>query len=125
MSYRSRSSRIVVVLAYGLIGLAGCGGMGGGCSNPLDVLLKVTSGRISDLTAAEILLINDFLIQSGYTTTRITEDQAAKLVEFLKLNNINTFDDVNRVATQAQTDPESIQLPPGFLELFDESFYSG
>lgn len=107
---------LTVLLALGILAAGGCGGGSG--ESLLTAGAKIAAGQISTLTAGEILLLRQFLAAQGYVTPTLTEEQAAALAQFLQANGINTVEDVNRVIQQAATDPGSITLPPGFVELF-------
>ncbi len=121
MTYRSRSSLVIMLLALGVLSFGGCVGLGGcGGSTLLSAGIKIATGQMDTLTAEEILALVDFVQSQGYPVPSLTADQAALIVAFLKANNIKTFEDVNRVIEQAQNDPGSITLPAGFLELFRE-----
>ena len=49
---------------------------------------------------------------------QLTDAQADGIAEFLADNNIATIADLQALLLKAQTDPTSVVLPDGFLELF-------
>lgn len=81
--------------------------------------VKIASGQMSQLTAAEILaLFNTAKQFRPDIPFDLTQAQAEGISAFLKANNINTIEQLEGIAEQFINDPRSVQLPPGLLEVF-------
>ena len=48
----------------------------------------------------------------------LDDDQAAAIQDFLELNELDSIADVRAVVEEAIENPDSLELPDGFLELF-------
>jgi hypothetical protein len=117
------------VTAAGLAALAGlmtgCPSMdprtsnqGGG--NILTAGAKIAAGRISTLTPDEVQILGDTVsANSPQVEIWITDEQAADAVQFLKDNNVNTIQDIQRLVEQYRRDPDSIEIPQSIVDLFE------
>ena len=106
----SHKQKIGALLALGfLVGATGCG------ENILTAGAKVASGEISQLSANEIMILNQTLIDvlaaenPDVTVTPLTEPQAEALSNFFQANSLDTPEDFTALEQTAQTDPASIQ----------------
>lgn len=80
-----------------------------------DPLLKIISGQLDSLTTEDILSISGKFAPQAH----LTQQQAAAIVQFLIDNQVKTIDDLQALIDQAQADPDSVQLPDGFEDLFN------
>ncbi|MFQ5411828.1 MAG: hypothetical protein ACE5EC_06005 [Phycisphaerae bacterium] len=105
-----RQKACVVMVSLAVIGMTGCFG-----ESILTAAAKVAGGQISELTANEILILNQTasdLIGATDPNAQVpalTEAQASAVSDFLKANNLNTLEDFDALQQAAQTDPSSIQ----------------
>ncbi len=106
-----KSRKVCALFACGLsVSVTGCFG-----DNILSATAKLLGGQISQLTPAEIQILNEAVLgviasqNPGFTPTPLTQPQAAALVSFFKANNINSFEDFERLKQQVADDPNAIQ----------------
>lgn len=111
-----RRQRICALVALMLpIGVTGCFG-----DNILSAGAKLLSGQISQLTAGEIMVLNDVVVgvikaeNPGFNPPPLTSTQAGALSTFFKTNTINTIEDAQKLGETAQNNPDAIQ---GLAEL--------
>ncbi len=91
---------------------------GGG--NILTAAAKIAAGRISTLTPDEVQILGDTVsANSPQVEISITDEQAADAVRFLKDNNVNTIQDIQRLVEQYRRDPDSIEIPQSIIDLFE------
>lgn len=78
---------------------------------------KLANGQISEWTAAEVqsLATNISEVNPDVETIELTDDQAAAIVEFIQLNNINTPAEWDAAVNQ----PGGPTVPEGAEELFE------
>jgi hypothetical protein len=105
---------VSVVLAGLLLSVSGCF-----VSSALSGLEKIQSGQWSQLTGDEILA----LVQGGSLLGvelpfELTAAQADAIATFLHDNDINNEDDLEAILDQLFSDPSSIVVPDGLLEIF-------
>jgi hypothetical protein len=89
--------------------------------NELTWAVKAAAGNLTQTTVAEWQAVAEVIdeVIPGVDVT-LTEAQAEAIVEFVQENEIDDLGDVEEMVEQAQTDPESIDVPDAFLELFGE-----
>lgn len=111
-------------LASALVCLGGCplggrlGNQGGGTL--VSAALKVVTQRMTTITPDEIQQVTDFVSDvSPDIDIVVDDDQAQAAVDFLKANDLNGLEDIQRVADQAQTNPGSIEIPPSLQAIID------
>ncbi len=112
--------------------LAGClfpldprtSNQGGG--NILTATSKIASGQLASLTPDEIQILADTVAQANpqIPDIQLTDEQAQAASDFLKANNVNTVEDVQRLVEQAQQDPNSIVIPDSVTTLFDAGAFN-
>ena len=76
--------------------------------------LKLANGQIGALTAGELKAVSDTVLgvvggQTGQTLDPLSLEQAQALVNFLRVNGINTFDELSALVERAEGDPSVIQ----------------
>ncbi len=122
MTCRIRRSTICVGLALLGLSVGGCFGAGGCQGDALATGgMKVMENQMTTLTSAEVLAIDDYVRTNvNPAVPALTEAQASALVAFFQLNQINSIEDAQSKVLAWQTDPSSILLPPGFLDLFGD-----
>ena len=97
--------------------------------NEVTWAVKAAAGTLTEATATEWQAVAEVIdeVVPGVDVT-LTDAQAEAIVEFVQDNEIDDLEDVEALVEQAQTDPESIEVPDAFLELFgdfsDEDFDS-
>jgi hypothetical protein len=97
--------------------------------NEVTWAVKAAAGHLTEATVTEWQAVAEVIdeVIPGVDVT-LTEAQAEAIVEFVQANEINDLGDVEEMVDQAQTDPESIEVPDAFMELFggfsDEDFDS-
>jgi hypothetical protein len=104
------------VLALGMVvsAMATLGGCGAAASPEISAVMKIAQGTMDTLTAAEIQALDTTFLP----TLPLTEQEAGVIAEFLSLNKVATIADMEALIQKAETDPTSIQLPAGLLDLF-------
>jgi hypothetical protein len=102
------NTRLHVVTLCGLVaGLAGC--------DAFTALTKLGDCNAGFLTATEILALNvsarDFLAQADppVTIDVMTDAQAQAVATFLELNDAQCAQEIEALAEQADSDPDSVQ----------------
>lgn len=107
---KTKRQRICALVALMLpIGVTGCFG-----DNILSAGAKLLSGQISQLTAGEIMILNEVVVEvikaenPGFNPPPLTSTQAGALSTFFQVNTINTIEDAQQLATTAQNDPDAI-----------------
>lgn len=76
---------------------------------------KLASGQISQLTAGELQILNQSVIgllgsqNPGFDPQPLTTEQAEAVSNFLKANNLNTFEDFEALAKIAEENPELLE----------------
>ncbi len=98
-----------MILGLSAVSMTGCG-----AESILSATAKILGGQISQLTAGEIQILNQTALNViGSTlnveTTPLTLAQAEAVSSFLKINDLNTIDDFTTLASQAESNPESIE----------------
>jgi hypothetical protein len=121
-----RTHRILVVVtcACALLSVAGCptspertSNQGGG--SLLSAGAKIANGQLASLTPDEVQILADMLsAQDPNIELVVSDEDAQAAVEFLQLNEINTIEDLERVASDADQDPNSVIIPDGVLAIF-------
>ncbi len=108
---KTKRLRICALVALMLpIGVTGCFG-----DSILSAGAKLLNGQISQLTAGEVLILNEVVVgviqaeNPGFNPPPLTNTQAGALVTFFQANTINTLEDAQQLAAAAQTNPEAIQ----------------
>jgi hypothetical protein len=87
---------LVVVASVALVALTGCPTLGGRTNNQgggslISAGLKISQDNLDALTADEIQIAADFLInQQNLPIPPLSDDQAAAVVQFMADNNIQT-----------------------------------
>lgn len=104
-----RNAVWVVVLFLPVLAMVGCASVA-----PPEVSggTKVLMGRMTSLTSTEVQAM------ASVANITLTDAQAQAIVQFLVDNNINSLNDAEALITKWQTDPLSVKLPDGFLQLF-------
>lgn len=108
---KTKRQRICALVAFMLpVGVTGCFG-----DNILSAGAKLLSGQISQLTAGEIMILNEVVVEvlkaenPGFDPPPLTNTQADALSTFFQANTINTIEDAQQLAETAQNNPEAIQ----------------
>lgn len=117
---KTRRQRICALVAFMLpVGVTGCFG-----DNILSAGAKLLNGQISQLTAGEIMVLNDVVVgvlkaeNPGFNPPPLTSTQAGALSTFFQANTINTVEDAQLLAQTAQADPTAIQGLPELATAF-------
>lgn len=127
MTYRKPSSIVLVLLAFTMLGLGGCLGVGG-CGDPAtSALMKIGTGQMTQLTADELQALAQMVsAQQGLEAPEIPDPLAQAGVDILKANGINTIDQLLAFLDNLQRDPTSVTIPasavealPSLIELFN------
>lgn len=110
--------------ALAIIAIPGCPSADSRTSNQgggtiLSAGTKVAGNQIATLTPDEIQILYDLAASrtpklDGYD---LTDEQAAAAAEFLKLNEVNSPADIDRLVKQYEADPSSIEFPAALLAL--------
>lgn len=120
-----RSILLMSVLGiFALSTISGC--IAPSQENALTWAVKAATGRLTQTTPAEwqdvVARINTIAPEAGL---ELTAEQAAALVEFLQINNLNSIQQILTLIQQAEADPsviETLQIPDSALELFASDF---
>jgi hypothetical protein len=124
MRKRVRAAAGLVVVTGLFVAVTGCMGssdprtsnQGGG--NIITAGVKIATGEMTALTPDELQILGDLVASQNPAVPTLDDDTAALLADFIDVNNLNSFDDINNLIAQVQADPESIVIPDGFTELF-------
>jgi hypothetical protein len=117
MKLQSRSSLAVLGCAVALL-VSGCF-VAAPLENEVTWAVKAATSQLTEATAAEWQAVAtkvDELVPE--VDVSLSEEQAEGIVVFVQENEINGVQDIEELLEQAQTDPSSIVIPDGFLELF-------
>lgn len=114
-----------LLLSVSAVSVTGCFG-----ESILSAGSKVLGGQISQLTPGEILILNqtasDLISQvTGLPGTTLTTPQAVAISNFLQVNELDTLQDFETLATNAESDPESIQGLEELGSAFEGTDYEG
>jgi len=108
---KTKRQRFCALVALMLpVGITGCFG-----DSILSAGAKLLSGQISQLTAGEIMILNDTVVgvlkaeNPGFNPPPLTSTQAGALSTFFQANTVNTIEDAQNLAKTAQTNPDAIQ----------------
>ena len=87
----------------------------------LSAVAKLSEGQISTWTPDEIQIVGDTVCELDEQTedTALSDEQASAIGEFLVANEIDTVAQWQDVADRAEEDPDSVVIPDGAEELFD------
>ena len=83
-----------------------------GCSPEASALSKLQSGQIGALSAGEWQALAGLGASLGVAVPNLTKDQAEALVDFLRTNNIHTFEDLERAI-----DSGEVEIPSDIVGL--------
>lgn len=113
----------VVLAGLALSVASGCGSSDPRTSNQgggtiISAGIKVTQQQLSTLTADEVQILADYAATQNPGIPSLTDDQADMIVQFMDANDIDTFNDVSQILAQFQSNPASVVLPDGFLQIF-------
>ncbi len=109
MKARNQKLCVLFTAAVG-VGMTGCFG-----ESIVSAGAKVASGQIASLTANEIIILNQTMVDvftsqnPGVSPPTVTAVQAQALTDFFSANDLNTVEDFQTLSETAQTDPGSIQ----------------
>ena len=99
-----------LIVSVAAISVTGCFG-----ESILSAGAKVAGGQMSQLTPNEIKILNQTVIDllsadnPGFNPLALTDPQADAISNFLSVNELNTFEDIEAIVDLAQTNPEQIQ----------------
>ena len=111
-------SRLAVLGGIVLLVVTGCFSTAP-LENEVTWAIKAASGRLTDATATEWQAVAEQIDEIiPEVNVSLTDAQAEAIVEFVQDNEIDDLEDVETLVEQAQTDPESIEVPDGFMDLF-------
>lgn len=83
-----------------------------GGSDPIQATTKLLSDQLGTMNPDDVQVLADLTTQIGGTALpQVTDVQAQAVIDFMKANNINTIEDVQKKIDQAQTNPNSIVIP--------------
>lgn len=117
MKIRSLSSLAVLGLAV-LLSATGCLSVVQP-ENEVTWAVKAAMGNLTATTVTEWQAVAETIDEAvPEVEVLLTDAQAQAILDFIRLNEIDTLADIQAIIEQALSDPASIQLPDGFLELF-------
>ncbi len=118
-----KKDRCIVLVATALVvSAAGCFG-----ESVVTAGSKVAAGQISTLSANEIKILNQTIIDvltasdPTLTPTPLTDAQAEAVSAFFVANSLDTIEDFEALADASQTDPSSIQGLDALAAAFADS----
>lgn len=108
---------VLLCLVPALVAVTGCGFI----SPEVSAITKVAMGQMDKLSGGEIQAV----AATFAPDVELNEEQADAVAEFLAGNEIKTIADLQALIDQAMQDPTSVELPEGFLDLFEGMDFSG
>jgi DNA polymerase III delta subunit len=92
--------------------------------NALTWGLKAASGQLTQATAREWQAIVERVDERiPEANISITEEQADVIVDFVRANDLDSFQEIADLVQQAQDDPsviEELEIPESMIEMFEE-----
>jgi hypothetical protein len=109
-TFTLRSAAILCALSLPVLTLAGCGAV----SAEVSAMTKIATGHMDTLTGQEVQAVAAYFV----TGVELNDQQADAIAQFLADNDVATMADLQALIEKARQDPDSVQLPDDFLELF-------
>ena len=86
----------------------------------LSAIQKIKGDALDTLTPDEVQIVTDFLANLlGDADRQLTDEEADAIVQFLRIQQIQTTDQAEEFAQSAKDDPDAIGLPPALESLLE------
>lgn len=116
------------VLSYSLLLLLGCPSLyldprtsNQGGSNPIQAIGKLAMNRLDLLNPDDVQVLTDIAIAvTDSAAPPVEDEQAAAVISFMQAHNLDTFEDVEAIIEQAETEPGSIVIPEEVRLVFEQ-----